>query len=101
MTDDSHRYYCAYCRRFVFGDAPGQLAMRVNSHNSSHHPADFANWTDLGIVMSAQYMGPISAPLVKYTLPFGTTSRSGVTPAKVYDITDEDRKFLKQALVLW
>lgn len=102
MVDEGHQYFCVRCSRSLYAETPGALASRVNEHSCKLHPADFANWTADGIVLSAQYSGPhADRTRPEYTVPFGTTSRSEPRLSKLPDLTAEDRRFLERALVKW
>lgn len=108
---DAHSYYCTHCRLYIYEGTPKRLAERVNNHNNLQHPFDWSNWTEGGIVLSAQYRhigahehAPEAARRVlsQYTEPFGTTSRREWGDAKnVPTITDADRRLLAQGLVKW
>lgn len=90
----AHKYYCARCDRYLFGESRAHLATAVNYHAMTTHPSDFANWTPDTIITSCNYEG-VSGPLPQYLTPHGTTSKA------IPSITDEDRAMLKAGNVSW
>ena len=98
MAEGVHKYFCDYCRQFIFAETPGLLAQHVNTHNTLLHPMDFANWTSSGIVLSTRYFAG-TGPLPQYLVPYGTAQN---TPEHLdQKITEADRKFLASGLVRW
>lgn len=98
MSGSMHRFFCVRCDRYLYGEDTTELAINLNRHATSFHPSDFANWTAQNIVSSTQYSPPPSNILPQYTVPFGTTSRSGsVLPA----LTEADKKMLEEAHIKW
>lgn len=103
MGDGMYKYYCAYCKRNLFGDRPSSLAIGVNNHNTLFHPAFFSNWSAAGIVMSAQYSRPVGdLNQTVLQIPQHTASSfQGSGDASEPVITDEDRALLAAGLVKW
>ena len=99
MAEVVHRYYCSYCRLFIFGNTAAQLASTLNAHNGPLHPTDFANWTELGILRSAKYVGPSEAPpyIAQYCPPVSKDGGNSAPP----EITERDKIFLKTNGVKW
>jgi hypothetical protein len=100
MSGVVHRFYCARCDRFMYGETLEALAAHTNYHATAFHPADFAAWNESNIPLSSNYGAPPSQPLClpEYTEPFGTTSRRGsVLPV----LTDEDKNMLAEAHIRW
>jgi hypothetical protein len=93
-----HRFYCARCDRFMYGQTVTELATGANYHATSLHPADFANWTPLTIVASSHYAAPQSTTQPQYLVPHGVTSHRAPLVA---DITEADRQMLKAGHILW
>jgi len=93
-----HRFHCARCDRFIYGQTLDELATGVNYHATSMHPADFSNWTPPTITASLHYSTPMSAVLPQYLVAHGVSShRAPLVP----DITEADRQMLKVGRVLW
>ena len=93
-----HRFHCARCDRFIYGQTLAELATGVNYHATSTHPSDFANWTPETVIASLHYSSPMSAVLPQYLVAHGTTShRTSLVP----DITDADRRMLAEGHVKW
>lgn len=91
MDSPSHKYYCGHCHRDLCADSPALLATLTNRHNALIHPADFANWKESGIVMSAQYKGPSTKPV----------AGSPVARVRVCEITASDKEWLQSMRVQW
>lgn len=102
MAESIHKYYCGYCRQFVFAATLFGLAYAVNKHNTLMHPMDYAGWTPSGIEASSQYSS-IAGALPQYVRPYGTTtSKSEWGDAQNAPvITDYDRNLLALVLVKW
>jgi hypothetical protein len=99
MAEVVHKYFCSYCRLYVFGETPTLLASIVNSHNRLLHPIDFASWTPEGITQSTQYSGPASVP--PYLASYVTPVSKEWGDAKAPDITDRDKIFLVTNGIRW
>jgi hypothetical protein len=98
MAEVVHKYLCAYCKLYVFGETTANLASTVNSHNTRMHPTDFANWTPEGITHSKQYSG-LNGPLPQYLKPYAQSKEWG--DAKPPDISERDKIFLSTNGIKW
>ena len=97
-----HRYECANCRIFIYGETVDRLSVDVNQHNHQHHPSDCDTWTSSQIVKSSRYRNPdvfASTARPEYTVSHGTTQNS----IKTIDqkVTDADRNLLAELKVKW
>jgi hypothetical protein len=103
MDNFVHKYYCAYCKRYMSGDNPSSLAIGVNTHTTLFHPALFSNWSAAGIVLSAQYSRPQGdlnqtvLQIPQHTAPSFREWGDASEPT----ITDQDRALLAGGLVKW
>lgn len=100
MTGYDHKYYCPYCKRYIFGGAAQELATYLNYHNMTLHPGDFANWTPANIVLSAHYSGPPMIAAVGMLPPKPRDPLWG-DAQKPPDITERDKIYLAKGLVKW
>ena len=103
MDELVHKYYCAYCKRSLFGDNPSSLAIGVNNHTALFHPALFSNWSAAGIVLSAQYsrpVGDLNQTVLQIPQHMASSFREW-GDASEPAITDEDRALLAAGLVKW
>ena len=98
MSGPMHRYFCVRCDRYLYGADTVELAIELNRHATSFHPADFANWTAGTIVGHVHYSPPPGNILPQYVEPFGTTSRRG---SVLSALSEFDKKMLKEAHILW
>jgi hypothetical protein len=97
MADIVHKYYCIFCRLYVFGATAARLAIALNQHNDKMHPQAFAGWTETSLVHSHQYAGPSATP--PYLDQYTHSKEWG--DAKPPDITERDKVFLKGNLITW
>ena len=96
----THKYWCLYCRKYLYDNGITMLAATVNRHIDKFHPADYAGWTSTSIVTSAQYTRDDSSESVPaYLEPTqAIVHQRGDLDAK---ITAEDREFLAKGRVKW
>lgn len=92
MVSPVHKYYCVRCHLDRTADSPALLAAAVNRHNTLLHPADFSNWNEKGIVLSAQYRGPDAKTVVREAPP---------VRVPVMEITAADQEWLAKTRVKW
>lgn len=96
MNSSPHKFYCSQCRDYLTGITIPFLVIRVNRHMESCHPADFCNWTDKNIVLSAHYLGPIGL-----LAPAANAEKNDWGGAEPPNITQEDRELLAKGRVIW
>jgi hypothetical protein len=101
MAALDHTYYCMHCHRYIFGETPLRLATQVNTHNTTLHPSDCANWTENGITMSAHYAGPGVRVKLPYTVDAARPISKEWGDAAPPQITEADRKMLAAGRVRW
>jgi len=98
MANPLHKFYCVRCGLQLYGADAADLACNVNHHAKVWHPSDSSSWTADLIQRSKHYSTSPSQVLASYTVPYGTTSRSGsVLPA----LSEFDKKLLEEAHIRW
>ena len=109
---DVHRYYCGYCKHYLFGTTAEILARVLNRHNQDRHPADCVSWDAGGIIFSSHYEGPNQAgffpseeksPRPTYTESHALTTKRGDwgDARRPPEITPDDIALLARNGVKW
>lgn len=100
MGNETHKYYCTGCKRYIFGDSAQILANNLNLHVLSYHPSTYSAWTGSTIIMAQGYAKPTEAP--KYLAAYvGPAETSEWGDAKPPIVTEDDRKLLSKGGVGW
>lgn len=81
-----------------------RLTKNVNDHMLKNHPLLFAGYTEGSLVRSARYKPPEDRSHIRpeYTQPRALSAMSEWGDAKkAPDITEEDRKMLRENKIAW
>lgn len=106
MSEGTHKFYCIFCREFMFSESESLLAARVNQHNDTRHPSNYSSWSAKTIVASTQYTSPGGTVLQPAKEPVICTSLVGPVgnwgdAKNAPTITADDREFLEKGRIKW